>query len=183
LLFLLYINDLPLATGNAKPILYADDTSSIIVNPNPAPFVNDAYETYMALTTWFKVNQLSLNLDKTTFLQFCTKNSQKLEFNTSLLKDLIPQKSSIKFLGLFFDETLTWESHITYLSKRLGLTCYAIRTVASDLPKYILKVAYHAYIYSLMSYGIIFWGNSAHSIEIFKIQKRVIRNTYYDQVK
>jgi hypothetical protein len=26
-----------------------------------------------------------------------------------------------------------------------------------------------------MSYGIIFWGNSSHSLEIFRIQKRVIR--------
>jgi hypothetical protein len=26
-----------------------------------------------------------------------------------------------------------------------------------------------------MSYGIIFWGNSAHSINIFKLQKRIIR--------
>jgi hypothetical protein len=175
LLFLLYINDLPLATGNAKPILYADDTSIIIVNPDPTPFVNEAYETYMALTTWFEVNQLSLNSDKTTFLQFRTKSSQKLEFNTSLLKDLIPQKSGIKFLGLFVDETLTWESHITYLSKRLGSACYAIRTIASYLPTHILKVVYHAYVHSLMSYGIIFWGNSTRSIEIFKIQKRVIR--------
>jgi hypothetical protein len=84
LLFLLYINDLPLATGNTKPILYADDTSIIIVNPNPTLFVNDTYKTYVALTTWFKVNQLSLNFDKTTFLQFRTKNSQKLEFKHNL---------------------------------------------------------------------------------------------------
>jgi hypothetical protein len=26
-----------------------------------------------------------------------------------------------------------------------------------------------------MSYGIIFWGNSAHSINIFKLQKRIVR--------
>jgi hypothetical protein len=26
-----------------------------------------------------------------------------------------------------------------------------------------------------MSYGIIFWGNSAHSINIFKLQKRTVR--------
>jgi hypothetical protein len=42
LLFLLYINDLPRAMGkNARPILYANDTSIIIVNPNPTPFVNN----------------------------------------------------------------------------------------------------------------------------------------------
>jgi len=90
LLLLLYINDLPLAIGkNARPILYADDTSIIIVNPNPSPFANNINETLTAVNTWFKTNQLSLNLDKTTFLQFRTKNSQKLDFNILLSKDQI----------------------------------------------------------------------------------------------
>jgi hypothetical protein len=129
----------------------------------------------MAITTWFKINQLSLNLDKTTFLQFCTKNSQKLDFNVSSSEDLIPKKSSIKFLGLLIDETLTWKSHITYLSKRLSSACYAIRTISSDLSTDILIMVYSAYVNSLMSYGIIFWGNSTHSMKIFRIQKRVIR--------
>jgi hypothetical protein len=49
---MLYINDLPLAMGkNARPILYADDTSIIIVNPSPIPFVNNVNETLMAITT------------------------------------------------------------------------------------------------------------------------------------
>ena len=39
LLFLLYINDLPHITNdNYKIILFADDTSMIIVNPNPLNF-------------------------------------------------------------------------------------------------------------------------------------------------
>jgi len=148
---------LALAIGkNARPILYADDTSIIIVNPNPLPFVNNVNETFTAITTWFKTNQLSLNLDKTTFLQFRTKNSKKLDFNVSLSKDLTSKKSSIKFVGLFIDETLTWKSHITYLSKRLGSACYAIRTIASDLSTDILTMVYYAYVHSLLSYGIIF---------------------------
>jgi hypothetical protein len=36
-------------------------------------------------------------------------------------------------------------------------------------------MVYYAYVHSLMSYGIIFWENSTHSMEIFRIQKRVIR--------
>jgi hypothetical protein len=92
-----------------------------------------------------------------------------------LSKDQIPKKSSIKFLGLLIDETLTWKSHITYLSKLLGSACYAIRTITSLLSTDILTMVYYAHVHSLMSYGIIFWGNSSHSIEIFRIQKRVIR--------
>jgi hypothetical protein len=118
LLFLLYINDLPKVTGSTvKLILYADDTSFIIANPSPMVFVNNVNETLMAITNWFNNNQLLLNLDKTTYLQFRTKNSPKLDFNISLSKVQIPQKTNIKFLGLLIDETLSWKSHITHLSK------------------------------------------------------------------
>jgi hypothetical protein len=36
-------------------------------------------------------------------------------------------------------------------------------------------MVYFAYVQSVMSYGIIFWGNQPHSERVFKIQKRVIR--------
>jgi hypothetical protein len=36
---------------------------------------------------------------------------------------------------------------------------------------------YNAYVHSIMTYGIIFLGNSMHSDHIFKIQKRIIRIT------
>jgi len=38
-----------------------------------------------------------------------------------------------------------------------------------------LKMIYHSLFESIMSYGIMFWGNLPHSPVIFKIQKRVIR--------
>jgi hypothetical protein len=38
-----------------------------------------------------------------------------------------------------------------------------------------LKMIYYSYVHSIMTYGIIFWGNSPHSTHIFKIQKRIIR--------
>jgi hypothetical protein len=38
-----------------------------------------------------------------------------------------------------------------------------------------LKMTYHAYFYSIMTYEL-FWGNSSYSNIVFKLQKRVIRN-------
>src|SRR5215510_12794667 len=36
-------------------------------------------------------------------------------------------------------------------------------------------MVYHSIFHSIMSYGIMFWGNSPHSPVIFKMQKRVLR--------
>ena len=37
----------------------------------------------------------------------------------------------------------------------------------------VMKMIYYSYIHSVISYGIIFWGNSHLSDNIFKIQKRI----------
>jgi len=38
-----------------------------------------------------------------------------------------------------------------------------------------LRMVYFAYVHSILSFGIIFWGNQPYSEKIFKLQKRVIR--------
>jgi hypothetical protein len=39
----------------------------------------------------------------------------------------------------------------------------------------VLRSTYFSYAHSIVSYGITFWGNSSHSEEVFKVQKRIIR--------
>jgi hypothetical protein len=38
-----------------------------------------------------------------------------------------------------------------------------------------MKMVCYAYFYSIMSYRIIFWGNSTDDTKIFNVQKRTIR--------
>jgi len=38
-----------------------------------------------------------------------------------------------------------------------------------------LKMVYYSYFHSIMTYGLIFWGNSHHSNIIFRLQKEIIR--------
>jgi hypothetical protein len=80
LLFLLYINDLPTAIAkNAKLVLYADDTSLIITSSNHTEFATKLNNVLADAQEWFKSNLLFLNFSKTTYLQFLTKNRQKLD--------------------------------------------------------------------------------------------------------
>jgi hypothetical protein len=36
---------------------------------------------------------------------------------------------------------------------------------------------YHAYFHSVLSYGIIVWGNFPHRVDIFRLHKKVITIT------
>ena len=83
LFFILYINDLPktMATS-ANPVLFADDTSMIITNPDLTEFTNSINTNIIKLNRWFKSNSLSLNIEKAHFLQFHTKTNQYYDFQT-----------------------------------------------------------------------------------------------------
>ena len=83
--------------------------------------------------------------------------------------------NSTKFLGLTIDNTLSWREHIAALTTKLNKACFAIRAVQPFMTSRVLKMVYFSYFHSIMSYGIIFWGSSHHSNNIFKIQKRIIR--------
>jgi hypothetical protein len=79
LLFLLYINDLPGSIYNlsslSKLTLFADDTNIIFTHPNPSEFEDNHNRVFEKLITWFHINLLSLNLNKTYYMQFLSKTN------------------------------------------------------------------------------------------------------------
>ena len=79
------------------------------------------------------------------------------------------------FLGLTLDYTLSWSPHIARICSKLQTACYILRILKLTLIPPNLKMIYFAYFHSIMSYGIIFWGNPADNDKIFKLQKRAIR--------
>jgi hypothetical protein len=82
LLFWLYINDLPkLVNDNAEVVLYVDDTSIIITTLNRTDFTNSANKILQDINKWFTTNLLSLNADKTQYMQFVTKTSSLIDLH------------------------------------------------------------------------------------------------------
>jgi hypothetical protein len=56
--------------------------------------------------------------------------------------------------------------NIEVLIDKLNRSCFAIRLVKSILPLETLKMMYFSYMHSILTYGIIFWGNSKRIIRI-----------------
>jgi hypothetical protein len=50
-----------------------------------------------------------------------------------------------------------------------------MRVIKPIMPNETLKIVYYSYFHSLLTYGIIFWGNTSFSMQIFRIKKRIIR--------
>ena len=127
------------------------------------------------INNWFKVNQLILNYNKTHYLQFNMKNSWDYDLKLNYQGNYIKSSSNTKFLDLIIDDSLSWKAHIDHMMFKLNTACFVIRTIQAIMSPETLRIVYFAYIHSIMSYGIVFWGNQPYSNKIFKIQKRVIR--------
>ena len=176
MLFLIYINDLPGSIGlNSLPMLFADDTTIICTHRDPLLFNECVENSIRGLTKWFKANLLTLNLEKTKFVQFVTKPSHSVINRINLDHHHISTTRSTSFLGLFLDDSLTWHSHIDKICTKIKTGCYVLRSLKSCLLLNNLKMIYFSYIHSVITYGIIFWGNSSNSHVVFKLQKRAIR--------
>jgi len=127
------------------------------------------------INNWFKVNQLTLNYNKTNYLQFNMKNTLDCELKPNYQGNCIKSSSNTKFLGLTIDDSLSWKAHIDEMMSNLNTACFVIRTIQAIMSLETLRMVYFAYIHSIISYGIISGGNQPYSDKIFKIRKRVIR--------
>jgi hypothetical protein len=58
---------------------------------------------------------------------------------------------------------------------KLASASYAVRVIKSYMSYETMRMVYFSYFYSIMTYGLIFWGNSLLCIRIFRLQKRLIR--------
>jgi len=56
--------------------------------------------------------------------------------------------------------------------KKLSKAGYIIRNAKTYMSVPSLKVSYYAFFHLVMSYGIIFWGNSLQSSIILKTKKK-----------
>ena len=176
LFFILYINDLTktMATS-ANPVLFADDTSINITNPDLMEFTNSINEKSIKLNRWFKSNSFSLNIDKTHFLRFFTKTNQNCDFQPYYDNRQITKFETIKFLGITLDSKLSWKQRIEDITPTFNKVCFAIRSIKPFMSIEAMRLIYFAYFHSIFSDGIIFWGNYVQSKYIFKIKKELLQ--------
>jgi hypothetical protein len=161
--------------GNSKPILFADDTNIIVSDPNPVTFKNSLLFSFEQLNVWVNANLLSLNFNKTQYIQFKTTNSITMQIDTSYNNKHIANNTHTKFLGITVASSLSWKNHIDGLMRKLSNAIYSIRVVRPFVSQKALRMIYFSYFPTILTYGIIFWGNSSYSNNIFKLQKKVIR--------
>lgn len=177
LLFIIFVNDI----GNAccargRAVLYADDTNILVREANQSRLVEDCNHVSLQFYEYCKNNGLVLNSGKTVFVQFFPKNIT-VDY-TLLLKvngKSIVNTSVVKFLGLNIDQKLTWENHIGVTCGKISALCFLIKQLRGTVGEHTMRLVYFGLVQSVLQYGLLFWGSSAHFNDAFVLQKKALR--------
>jgi hypothetical protein len=81
------------------------------------------------------------------------------------------ETNNVKFLGMILDNTISWKKHIESLKGKLNKACFIIRKSKQFLSITALKMVYYAFFHSIITYGLIFWGNTTNSAQVFNCRK------------
>ena len=155
--------------------MYADDTT-IYFNTEDFPKDNLAKHITTELDkvdVWLKHNKLSLNVEKTKCMTFhtCQKKIELLQL--SIDGKPIEHVKYFKFLGILFDENLTWKCHINMVTNKLSKVIGILNRLKHVYPQNALLSIYHSLFATHLNYGLLLWGT--HVNRVSKLQKKAVR--------
>ena len=175
LLFLIYINDMNKALSKSTVHHFADDTNLLSSSKKLNSLRKIMNEELKLLFDWLCANRLSLNVAKTEFLIFRPQKKLNNKIKLRLNDTTIRESTKIKYLGLLLDGNLSWNSHLTELSKKLSCAVGMLHKMKNLCSTETLKSIYYALFHAHLSYGISVWGLSKYTAKICLLQKRAIR--------
>jgi hypothetical protein len=176
LLFIIYLNDINTKKFQpSKMTLFADDTSLTVSDVNYINLEKQAFSSSNILIQWFADNGFKINVSKTSYISFSINNNNSYNLTLQLDTEYIKPCSSIKYLGVIFDEHLKFKEHVNMISRKIAKYLYLLRFLSSFCSTDILLMAYHSFIISNITYAIPIWGQSSKTISLFKLQKKALR--------
>jgi hypothetical protein len=199
LLFLCYINDLPLAT-DLLTFLFADDTTCLDSDSHLPTLIDRVNTELQKLSNWFRSNKMAVNTSKTKFIIFHSKGKpvniapNSIIFNSNEIglpnnPDLLtpidriysknPNKKdrSFKLLGVLLDENLTFNDNTDLLCNKLAKSSFILNQAKTFLTPNALKTLYFSLVHSHLLYciNIMSCTSQTNLDRITKLQKKAIR--------
>ena len=182
LLFLIYVNDIYMASDKLTFYLFADDTNILYADKN-LKSLETIVSCELTKVVWLIANKVSLNIKKINYIIF-RPYQKRINFNirikaydshTKTFFDL-ERKDHVKYLGVIIDQHLSWKHHINYIALKISRNIGIISRLRHFVPLKTLLIIYNSLISSYISYGLLAWGQASKSHfkkKILILQKRV----------
>ena len=175
LLFIIFVNCLPNAVDKCKAVMYADDTS-LMCKANTVSDLQIQLESCLSkVADWFKANKLTLNVEKTKFMIFGTKQmcEKFCDVQITYCNNIIEKVNEYKYLGVKLDSNLSWSAHVDYVCKHISKRTGIIKRMKYFLPYDTVVMLSNALVIPHFDYGSTVWSN--FSVE-FQNKLQVLHN-------
>ena len=173
LLFIVYVNDL---AGLDHTSLYADDTALHITEPGLLQACDSLQYHINQVVRWMSKWKLRPNVSKTAILCIPPRPSSDLTLFTTRLFTFPDDPIAInivknhKHLGIFLDEHLSWDSHVTYIEKRVCSAIGCISPHIFHLHHGCRIQIYHSYVLPLFDYCSLVWSSGLSSALMHRLE-------------
>ena len=181
LLYILYVNDLPLMLKHENILIYADDTSLYAVASTVRDLNIMLNAELSTVNKWLKSNRLVLNVKKTNCMLICNKQRRyklrqdKLDIYVD--GTAIANVTKHNVLGVIIDNCLTFDEQVENICKKLSKYVYLLCHIKDCLTYEAKQTFYNSYILPCIDYCCTVWGYTSKTNidKIFTYQKRIGR--------
>jgi hypothetical protein len=140
LLYLLYVNDLPLNVQGVELVLFVDGINILVIDKDKDAVQQKINKLLKQLEIWFQVNNLLINIKKTVAMSFHLSKSRFVVRPWIFYKNLeIAHSSKLRFLSIDIIENLKWNIHIQSLCSKLNKTSCIIKSLRRVLSPKMLR--------------------------------------------
>uniref|UniRef100_A0A672F466 Reverse transcriptase domain-containing protein n=1 Tax=Salarias fasciatus TaxID=181472 RepID=A0A672F466_SALFA len=158
-LFTLFINDLCMTSKKLKFILFADDTNILCSGKKLRNLMHDVMTELTYLNHWFRLNKLSINMEKPKYILFGNKKT-KTEERMIIDNNEIERLTETKFLGVILDEQLNWKPQIKNIKIKLAKSVGLLNKTKLFLNYKARYILYSSLVMPHLSYCVEIWGNT-----------------------
>ena len=159
LLFILHVNDLPEVVSECNILMYADDTV-LYCSSSQASIIQDKLNDELTkIDHWLSLNSLFVNVTKTEAMLFVTTpilsavNSFSITLNNNVIKPVF----HFTYLGIVFDDRLSWNEQIKYLISKAGKRVGMLGRLRRSLTRESANVVYCSLIRPVLEYCVSVW--------------------------
>ena len=179
MLFLIFINDLPLFTEGANVDIYADDTTMHVADKDRVKIEKSLQQGANGFKRWCTSNNMLINAHKTSLITLgARQNLSRIEtVHVYLDEDIIKEINHQKLLGIIIDRNLTWDKQIDAVCLNVTRRITLLKLLSKYVNKSGLKQYYNSYILPVLDYGCLIWGHCSNLNinRLVKLQKRAAR--------
>ena len=156
------MNDLNKSLTLLRTIHFAEDTT-LYLDLNPTTDCTSLINSELVqVQTWINANKLSLKVQKTNWIK-TSKRNQIENKCISLSGQSIARTSNHKLLGVFIDEKLNFNKHISKLYTKVSQSIRIMKRISHLVPVNVLRNLFFTLIYSRLTFANIAWWSAFNS--------------------